>query len=175
MGTTPPHTLVDRIEELTATLQNIAWRYSSPEVSADDIYQGIVEKILKSCEPTDTRSFICQCATWHAKNMLMSERIYNKYILPSSEETIEDEESYDIIDLAVSTEPDPEEWILRKERVASINEIILNAQEKNRNILVSLSQGETHQEIADRLKVSRSAVTNRVRDLRGAFCVAGLI
>ena len=175
MTATTPTTIEARIEELTPTIQQIALRFSTDEVPADDIYQGIIEKILLSCKPTDTRSFICQCATWHAKNMLCSERIYKQYVGSIFEEETEDGEEYDIIELSVSNEPAPEEWVLRREMATAICELMAGVNDKNREILALLAQGETHQEIADRLKVTRTAVTNRVRAIRGAFSMAGII
>ncbi len=175
MVTTTLPTIFDRIEELDTTLHKIAGRFCTAEVSEDDIFQGVVEKILLSCKPTDTRSFICQCATWHAKNMLASERIYKQYVGLAIENVGEEDEPYDILEVAGSTEPAPEEWTLRKELVLVILKIVEDMDEPNRKIIVSLIQGNSQQSIADEMGLSRSAITNRVALMRGTFQTAGVI
>lgn len=170
------NTIYQRISELNTDFKRIAWRFSAPCVPADDIYQSIIERVIVTCKPADARSYICQCATWHAKNMIASEIIYEKHVGLFAEKFVSEESCEDdVLDLSIDPNPTPEEYVLKKYQAEDILNIIGGLDKTNQEIADSLILGETHQEIADRLHLSRQAVTNRVASMRGAFRLAGII
>ncbi len=62
-----------------------------------------------------------------------------------------------------------------QEMAGAFADLMASMDETTREILARLARGERHREIAAELRVTRQAVTNRVRNLRGRFQMAGLV
>jgi RNA polymerase sigma factor (sigma-70 family) len=172
--------IIAKLESLSPTLKKIAARYATDKIDADDIYQGIVEKVLKTCSPEDTKSYICQLATWTARNIVNAELIYMRYVTTvKGEETGEEDETLDISEIFVdSNAVSPEDHLIEYETSNELAEILSTViddlDDTNRTIIGMLMQGKTHQAIADALDLTRTAISNRVRGMRGTFQMAGI-
>jgi RNA polymerase sigma factor (sigma-70 family) len=172
-------TLESKIENLTPTLKKIANRYANGKVEADDLFQHMVEKIFRSCKAEDTKSYICQLATWTARNMVNAEKIYLRYVTTGPEQDDSETKATDFIEMFSDAEAvSPEQRLVELESEAEMRLVLAkiypSLDDTNKQIVVMLSENKTHQTIAEFLGITRQAVTNRVRDLRGIFQLAGL-
>ena len=68
----------------------------------------------------------------------------------------------------------PEETVIQIEAVEAILETLRNSDDKNRRIALGLFLGFTHEQIAAGLGISRVAVTNRIKSMRGALALEGV-
>jgi RNA polymerase sigma factor (sigma-70 family) len=171
--------LYAKLESLSTPLHQIAAKYATSEVDAQDIYQCIIEKALKTCSPSDTKSYICQLATWTARNMANSERIYLRYVTVIDDRESDDEEALDFAEIfADSSAPTPEDMLIENEACAEFRRNLVHVFNRldttNQRIVLMLARKVTHDRIADSLDITRTAVSNRVRKLRGIFQMAGL-
>lgn len=171
--------LLAKVENLAPTLKRISARYATNEYDADDIYQEIIEKILKTCKETDTTSYLCQLATWTARNLVNAERIYMRYVTTVTDDDSGDEEILDISEIFIdqnSVTPEDRliEYETSKELAVLLSRVLDQLDDTNRSIVGMLMQGKTHQTIADTLNLTRTAISNRVRSMRGAFQMVGL-
>jgi RNA polymerase sigma factor (sigma-70 family) len=171
--------LYGKLETLAPTLKRIAARYATNEFDADDIYQGIIEKVIKTCTPTDTKSYICQLATWTARNIVKAERIYLRYVTVVDDKESDEGETLDFTEIFSSQDAlTPEEMLIESETYREMDAILAfilpQLDDTNRSIIGMLRQHMTHQAIADMLDMTRTAVSNRVQKMRGVFQMAGL-
>lgn len=169
----PAIPLPERIEQLTPMLKKIASVYATADYDPDDIYQSTCEAILTKCKPTDTKSYIIQLANWHARNLVNKAATYTRYVSTLEAVADDTDEEMDVLEAIIAEDSTPEEHLIQSEEIKNLSEILTGLDRTTRTIISGMVDGLTHQQIADKLGLGRTAVTNRVLRLRTTLTLAG--
>ena len=167
--------IAERIEALSPRLTQIAKQYASDPMAADDIFQHMVECILKQADPADSNSRILTLAQWRARNYIQSEKVYLTYV---SDEGVlqgqgdgdeEQESAFDTYQAPDQSAHGVEDDVLDAEIAAQLQKLIDQLPVENQRLVTLLKAGNTPAEIARKLGVSRSAISQRIKQIRNIF------
>jgi len=170
-------TIPEKIENLLPTLRQIAANFANSAVTADDILQATCEKIIRTCKPEDTRSYICQLATWQAKNMVKAECIYKMYVGRIDDHTSEIDGGDTLDALEITGDPGaekPESRLIEIETAAEVQALINSLPEYDSQIITLFLAGLSYEAIARSLNTTGNNISQRIRRMRGAFLAANL-
>ena len=157
---------VAKITELSQRMQLKANYISSPEHTADDLFQIMVEAIIVESEKKpefiqQTDAYIVNFAVWTAKKKAQASRTYGKYV--GEEKVFKTEEDDEASDFDTQTDPSlsPEELVVRREVYRDIEKVIRTLSTENRKVVVMLFERYSQVEIAEALGITKAAVTQR--------------
>lgn len=163
-------TIFDRISSLEAKLRFRAVSLAVPEVSEEDIYQGMIEKLITLSQSSNLADqadvYILTQAEWTGRHMRRSALTYNKYI--DGETLFADEDGKEIssFELEIDAELTPEESIISEETRREIKEKLTPSQASVLDLLV---YGFSKSEIAAMKNISRSAVSQQINGIARKF------
>jgi RNA polymerase sigma factor (sigma-70 family) len=160
-------TLTSRIQELEPRLRRIANQFASDPMDADDIFSEMVEAILNHCEPDFSDAKILTKAKWVAYDHVNSVRIYTKYIGDANDLPVhsdDDPETYDVDFEQVTATyfPNPEQAVIEREEAAELFRAVSQLSPTLQLIVSLLSKGYKPVEIADKMGISKSAVSQNI-------------
>jgi RNA polymerase sigma factor (sigma-70 family) len=165
-------TLSERIETLTPHLRRIARQHAQDPMQADDIFQHMAECILKQADPTDSNSRILTLATWRARNFVESEQVYLTYVsdegvLQGQGDGDEEQDSpFDTYQAPDQSVHGLESEVIEAEVSKQLQDLIAKLPTENKRLISLLSAGEKPADIARKLGVSRSAISQRLKSIR---------
>ncbi len=164
--------------KLLNTLEGMAFRYAGGNRHvADDIFSEMLEAIAHM-DDEETRQRILTKARWVALSHLKAERIYAHYVGTECEAAVtepddeRDEEPEDA-DCVFADRFDVEHYDEQLELAASIELVIDTLEVTDQKIVRLLKDGFQPAEIARKLDVSRSAVSQRMTRIALTFAAAG--
>lgn len=170
MNTENP-TITDRLTNLTPQLLRIACLHSTDPMQADDIFQHMVESILREAKGTDSKSRILTLATWRARNFIAGEQVYNGYVsdqsvLAGKLDNGEEEDPFETFQGFQECDHNTEQAVIDKETTGQLQDLIKSLPLENRRLICLLQAGNDPAAIARKLGVSRSAICQRMAYLR---------
>lgn len=167
-----------RISKLEPKLRMVARKYASDPHEAEDIFQHIVEKLLRSARVDDTDANIMVTAKFRAGDYKNAERVYTYYVGSESEIANttgnNDDETSDVFEIYVSDESTVESEIIKREQAAAMQAAIGALAPENRNIISMLVSGKSKVEIAETLGVTRQAINNRMNTIASQLSELGI-
>lgn len=163
--------LTARILALEPKLRAIASRFGKDEMDTDDVYSEILEGILMTCEPEFSDAMIVTKAKWIALDHINAYNTYGKYV--STEEAAatgqqpnEDGIDFDIIDLSSGN---PESILVEKETWTKVKRNFELLSPTLQTIIALLAKGYRPVEIAEKMDVSKSAVSQNINRIQNAL------
>lgn len=165
-----------RIAKLEPRLRVIARKYASDPHEAEDIYQHICEKLLKSAKVDDTDTNMLVIAKFRAGDYKNMERVYTYYVGSESEisNTQESEDVSDVFEMYVNDGSNPESEIIKREAAEAIKTAISALAPENRSIISLLISGKSKVEIAKEMGVTRQAINNRLNTIASQLSSFGI-
>lgn len=160
-------TIQTTLETLAPRLQYKANFVYSPEHNADDLSQEAVLAILEKAGQTptfadQTEAYIYRFGVWAMQKVAQSNLAYHSHVVAEEVETSSDEEdSIDILDLIPAETEDPEEAVILEETINGIMEVVSSLSPENQTIVKMLWLGESQDEIARQLGITKGAVSQR--------------
>ncbi len=156
-------------------LNEIAHQYGRDAMDADDILSEILEALTRLSSDDDSPSRIFTKARWVALSHVRSERVYTKYVGSQSEAEVsfvEDDEEEVEVHFADSLTPEQEVEHLE---MAAALEAAINAlpDDTDQKIVRLLKDGYLPADIAKKLDVSRSAISQRMAKIAKQFTLFG--
>ncbi len=155
-------------------LQHIAAHFGRDRMEADDIYGEMLEAIVRLSSDEDSNSRILTRARWIALSHVKAQRIYTKHVGPQSDAEVSfienDEEE---VECLFADETTPEQEAEDLEKVAALEIAIATLDTTDQRIVRLLKDGFQPVDIARKLDVSRSAISQRMTRIARQLAAAG--
>lgn len=165
--------IFDRIQALEKSLRRISGQFSSDMFEADDIYQTIVEKLLKS-DPAISNSKLLTLAKWTAIDHTRAKVRYTKKVACEHEIAAgndDDDTSGLVWEMYDGHQPSVEKLVEERETLALIQAAAAKLSPENREIIKLICLGESPAAISRRLGVSKSAISQRIAGMTTFFAL----
>ncbi len=160
--------LAARIVALEPKLRAKAERFANDKLDAEDIYQSMVETIIKRSMPTDSDAMIIQRANWTA-----TEYVRDQYTIAYNEGS--EENMDDVTDLtSVSVSVSAEQAVVERETRTRLEAIIKTLPAQNQKIVTLLYMGMSNGEIAAQLSVTKESVTKSISEIQVTLSLNGM-
>ena len=156
--------IFDRINSLDRKIVYLSWKFHTPSMPAEDLHQemivGIIEKAEKYDLANQTDAYILKLAEWIGRNKRSASLCYNRH-------TVEEWFSNEDDDISVfwffpNNDRNVEEQLIHRERFIQLANIVHGT---DRVIVRMLVCGYPKSEIAERLKVSRPAISQHIKKI----------
>jgi RNA polymerase sigma factor (sigma-70 family) len=151
------------VERLSPRLQAIAWHVADelagyrPEDAYQDMLLTLTEQARREPDFLEQKdAYILSKCSWEIRNKAESGRVYGKYVESEGEE----------FELLSDKMPGPEQAVEARELITSLRRVVDGLPVKDKMIVSLLVIDCTPAEIARRLKVSRSAICQRLQHVR---------
>ncbi len=159
--------------QLMNQIQRMASRFGRDPMDADDILSEILEAIFRLCSDSDSNSRILTKARWIALSHKKTERIYTKYVGVETDATAALNDDEEEIELDFTDELTPEMEAEHLEMAAALEEAISTLDVTDQKIVRLLKDGFQPADIARKMAVSRSAISQRMSRIASIFASAG--
>lgn len=158
------------LSSVSGRLKSIASRYASDHLEAEDIYQDMVVGLLEQAHkdpsfPKQTKSYICAKAGFLAMHAVRAKNIYRRYVESVSAKPQEADQVH--IDSFTSQSINPEKAVEQAEEAFRILDAIKRLSARDQAIVKMAYVGLSNAEIANKLGVSRAAITQRRAAIQG--------
>lgn len=168
-----PQTIDTILNRLDGKLQAIAWKYSwfaMDAITNEDIYQTVVLRLCEMAlfDPSfldKDDSYILTSARWIAANAARSCRVYGAYVQAEPKPETEDGNTLDWFD-TIPGDIDPLEHYRNREFARELSAAIARLPQSQQIIVKDLCHEKSRKEIAAKLGISPSAVSQQVKTLR---------
>lgn len=170
MNTTALHEAVSR---MTPQLQGLALAISGDPMTADDLFQNAVERVLKTCTPETPNGIIYLRAK---SAMLHTVRSENYQAAHTASPTAAPDDDGDEIEWEFC-QPDqssPEQEVIEREELAAIAAAVAKLSPEYRQVVRMLAIGMSQAEIAREMHVSRAAISIKVSRISTKLTSFGL-
>lgn len=166
------HPLEPMITEISPLLRKFAAHRSGTHYAEDlavmapeaqDLYQQAVLEILRTCKPTDSRSFLLNLANWRMLNIANRETYYAGL-------TIDEEGQEDFY--APISDYNLENSVITAERINAIRKAASQLKRTQAYFLCLLWDGASLSDIAARLGINYDTAWKRREAIRAAFKLA---
>ncbi len=157
----------ERISALAPKIRKIALRFANDKHEVEDLFQIMVEAILKRCEPEHNDGFILMCARWAGQGALRSNLTYNFHV-----ETIAQDDEAEGAELAVARSV--EEEVIQAELSTELRTIIAQLPREYQEVVKLLSIGLSQREISRKFEISEQAISEKMGRIRKLLVGAGL-
>jgi len=160
--------------KMMTRLTEIAHQYGRDPMDADDILSEILEAISRLSSDDDSASRIFTKARWVALSHVRSERVYTKYVGSQSEAEVSYEEGdEEDVEVLFSDSLTPEVEAEHLEMAAALEVAIDSLDVTDQKIVRLLKDGFLPADIAKKLNVSRSAISQRMAKIAKQFAAFG--
>ncbi len=157
-------------------LTEIAHQYGRDAMDADDILSEILEALTRLNADDDSPARIFTKARWVALSHVRAERVYTKYVGSQSEAEVsfvEDDEEE--VEVHFSDSVSPEQEVEQLEMAAALESAINSLPDvTDQKIVRLMKDGYLPADIAKKLDVSRSAISQRMAKIAKQFAAFGL-
>lgn len=163
-------TISSRISDLTPALQGKARAFATPEFTAEDVFQAIVVALIEKAneDPSFAEQgdgYIIRHAEWTARHLNRNARTYGKYV--DEERITLDDNAEAVSDFELIIDAGSVEEIAdMNEKLGELKSSLKEMTPANRKIAYLLFIGYSKSEIADELKISRPAVSQRIQTIQ---------
>ena len=162
--------LAARIVALEPILRSKADRFANDKFDAEDIYQSMVETIIKRSMPTDQDAMIIQRANWTATEYIRNQNAIAYH--EGTDKSIEDIKEINTVSVTASVSVEQE--VVERETRARLEAIIKTLPAKNQEIVTLLYLGMSSGEIAVQLSVTKASVTKSISEIQMTLKLKGL-
>ncbi len=168
----------DRLTTRTmARLQGIANEFARDPMDADDIMSEILEALARLSSDEDSNSRIFTKARWIALHHVRDEHIYDKYVGAQSEAEVAHasnaDDERDDVDVLFIESVTPETVVEQQQEADALELAIGSLDITDQKIVKLLQAGFAAAEIAKKMAVSRSAVSQRMTKIARRFTAMG--
>lgn len=160
--------------DLYRHIREIAASFGRDPMDTDDICSEILEKIWLLSSDEDSRSRILTRARWVALNHVRDNARYGEHLATEDElrTFLADDKDEDETDELFQETVTPEDHLLAAERKADIKALVHTLSATDQSIVRLLKDGFQPTEIASKMAVSRSAISQRMSDIALRFAGA---
>lgn len=159
------------ITQNSRTLFAIARKFDIDPLETEDIFHDMIAALLDNAisnpdfvNQQDAYKF--QFAKWHASHLLEKSKVYSKYVAVEGASEDGEESAFDLI--ADATQVDPADLLEGDLLIAAVKTL----SRENQQIVKLLYVGYSKAEIADQMRISRPAVSQRIQTIQKALAVA---
>ena len=175
--------ITERIEKLTSRLQFKAAAIANQVntgTTPEDVFQHMVLALIERAKQApefaeQTDAYLMQYATWKAQNKVQANRTYTRYVGDDGVIVAEDDgDEITEIELRSADTWTPEDAFIKSETDKELLAVLSSLSLENQKVVKMLYTGYTKAEIADSLKISRAAVSQRLKTISRRFAGLGL-
>jgi RNA polymerase sigma factor (sigma-70 family) len=173
----------DRIEKLTSRLQlkaAVIANQLNTGTTPEDVFQHMVLALIERAKQTpefaeQTDAYLMQFATWKAQNKVQANRTYTRYVGDDGVIVAEDDgDEITQIELETAETWTPEDACVQSETEKELLAVLSSLSLENQKVVRMLYTGYSKAEIADSLKISRAAISQRLKTISRQFAALNL-
>jgi RNA polymerase sigma factor (sigma-70 family) len=175
--------ITERIEKLTSRLQFKAAAIANQVntgTTPEDVFQHMVLALIERAKQApefaeQTDAYLMQYATWKAQNKVQANRTYTRYVGDDGVIVAEDDgDEITEIELRSADTWTPEDAFIKSETDKELLAVLSSLSVDNQKVVKMLFTGYSKAEIADSLKISRAAVSQRLKTISRQFAALDL-
>lgn len=169
----------NRIEKLQPRIHRVAHyeQFQTALLDRDDVEQEMTLRVLEHAQSipnyiNQTDSYILRDAFFGGLMQRRSEKIYLSYVNGEDYQVCNDNDGYidiSVFELIPDSTPNPEDAAILQEEISTLEQAIVKMTPSNQQIVKMLLEGYSESEIADHLKISRPAVSQRKQTIARQF------
>ena len=156
--------IFDRINSLDRKIVYLSWKFHTPSMPAEDLHQemivGIIEKAEKYDLANQTDAYILKLAEWIGRNKRSASLCYNRHTV--EEWCGNEDDDISVFWFYSEDNRNVEEQFSRRETIVRLMNRVHGT---DRVIVRMIVCGYSKSEIAERLKVSRPAISQRIKKI----------
>jgi RNA polymerase sigma factor (sigma-70 family) len=160
------------LEQILPQIANVAKLFANGDQhTADDIASEAIAYICERGFQNETPAFILQQVKWQALAHVDRATAYTKYVgsIETATATSDDEEELDWTEYVCDLSESPEDIVADREQSSQLEQAVARLDAKAQVIIALLRNGHSFAEIANKLGVSRSAVSQKMNTIQNTL------